>query len=113
MITSVALNVHGGGLLDVEHIWVEEADIAHTFAGNVEPFVCISLDKHVQRLKIDFEFFHTIDRDLHLPGLMVRHKMVAFSSMSVISFWCLMMLLLIILKSSAKAVIMILVPLRF
>ena len=54
MITSVALNVHGGGLLDVEHIWVEEADIAHTFAGNVEPFVYISLDKHVQRLKIDF-----------------------------------------------------------
>ena len=54
VITSVALHVHGGGLLDVEHVWVEEADVAYTFAGNVEPFVYISLDKHVQRLKIDF-----------------------------------------------------------
>ena len=39
VVTSVALHVHGGGLVNIEHVRVEETNIAHHPSGYIEPFL--------------------------------------------------------------------------
>ena len=45
---------------------MEEVDVADTSAGDVEPFLDVSLDKHVQRLKIGF--VQVVDRKMVSRG---------------------------------------------
>ena len=73
MVASLTLKVEGWGLLDIQHVWMEDGDIRHSSWWNTKPLLDECFCEHVQR--VEMRLVKTVDGQV-VPE---RWKCISFS----------------------------------